>query len=309
MIRGTLTAAALVAAAVACSGDGRRDTSAGELDTTRAPAPPSAEPAPLPPMSADAVQAVVDAVNAADAQLAGLAIGKASNADVKRFAARIASAHRQKVTDRAPPLGEGPATALVAPLRDLQAAARPRLDSLLAGPEFDRAWVALQVDVHERAARRPRPGRPGRPGCGACRRSPRSRRHYAGSRGRTPGRGARVATAAAVTETPSRSRTVPTTRRWTFMTAAATLALAACGTKEGEYAKDGDTGAAAPATQQTLSPSPSMGDSTMGTARGTGKPGIAGDTLGSLGKSVGSPTTGARGADSGRRGATGAPRP
>ena len=88
------------------------------------------------------------------------------------------------------------------------------------------------------------------------------------------------------------------------------LALGACGRQEGDpaNAKDGDTGAAAPATQQTLSPNPAMGDSTMGAARGTGAPAAAGDTLGALGKSAGSPTTGAP-ADTGPKGATGAPRP
>jgi hypothetical protein len=100
------------------------------------------------------------------------------------------------------------------------------------------------------------------------------------------------------------------TIRRSILPAAAALALAACGKSDDApaYAKDGDTGAAAPATQQTLSPNPSMGDSTMGTARGTGAPGVAGDTLGALGKSAGSPTTGAR-PDSGRKRATGAPRP
>jgi hypothetical protein len=94
---------------------------------------------------------------------------------------------------------------------------------------------------------------------------------------------------------------------WTLVAVA--VALAACGGNKTEYAKDGDTGAAAPATQQTLSPNPSMGDSTMGAARGTGQPGVAGDTLGALGKSAGSPTTGTAGADTSRAGAKGAPRP
>jgi hypothetical protein len=42
----------------------------------------------------------------------------------------------------------------------------------------------------------------------------------------------------------------------------AALALASACSKapEPKYAKDGDTGAAAPATQQTLSPNPQMGD-------------------------------------------------
>lgn len=53
------------------------------------------------------------------------------------------------------------------------------------------------------------------------------------------------------------------------------------------YANEGDTGAAAPATQQTLSPNPSMGDSTVGMSRGTGVGNAAGDTAGAFGKAAG----------------------
>lgn len=67
------------------------------------------------------------------------------------------------------------------------------------------------------------------------------------------------------------------------------LGLAACGGggKTPEYANDGDTGAAAPATQQSLSPNPSMGDSTVGVSRGTGVGNMAGDTAGAFGKAAG----------------------
>ncbi len=44
------------------------------------------------------------------------------------------------------------------------------------------------------------------------------------------------------------------------------------------YANDGDTGAAAPATQQTLSPNPAMGDSTTGLRDRAGVPMAAGDS-------------------------------
>src|SRR4028119_1744640 len=70
---------------------------------------------------------------------------------------------------------------------------------------------------------------------------------------------------------------------------AALAALAACGgdMKTPKYANDGDTGAAAPATQQTLSPNPAMGDSTVGMSRGTGVGNAAGDTAGAFGKAAG----------------------
>lgn len=84
-------------------------------------------------------------------------------------------------------------------------------------------------------------------------------------------------------------------RQWTLVAAATLLAplagsLLACGGTEGgrtDYAKDGDTGAAAPATQQTLSPNPAMGDSTSGMSTRTAEPQAAGDTAGAFGKAAG----------------------
>ena len=84
-------------------------------------------------------------------------------------------------------------------------------------------------------------------------------------------------------------------RKWTLAAAAALLtstsgALVACGGGNGgrtEYAKDCDTGAASPATQQTLSPNPAMGDSTSGMSTRTGRPGVAGDTVGAFGTAAG----------------------
>ena len=61
---------------------------------------------------------------------------------------------------------------------------------------------------------------------------------------------------------------------------AAALAVAACA--EGgrtEYANDGDTGAAAPATVPTPD-APQAPDSTAGVSDRTGRDGVAGDTLG-----------------------------
>ena len=54
--------------------------------------------------------------------------------------------------------------------------------------------------------------------------------------------------------------------------------LAGCST--GEYVGDGDTGRAAPATVRDMSETQRAGDSTAGHSRRTGRPGIAGDTLG-----------------------------
>ena len=107
---------------------------------------------------------------------------------------------------------------------------------------------------------------------------------------------------------------MPYTHPTRVLAGAAVAALAACGgeMKTPKYANDGDTGAAAPATQQTLSPNPSMGDSTTGMSRGTGEGNAAGDTAGAFGKAAGQhgatpgqPTSGP--ADSGLKAQRGAP--
>ena len=60
---------------------------------------------------------------------------------------------------------------------------------------------------------------------------------------------------------------------------AAVALLAACVAEggRGDYAKDGDSGAAAPAAVQTVN-APQTADSTAGVSRRTGAPGAAGDT-------------------------------
>jgi hypothetical protein len=101
------------------------------------------------------------------------------------------------------------------------------------------------------------------------------------------------------------------------LAAAAVLAagLAACGSemKTPNSANEGDTGAASPGTQQSLSPNPAMGDSTTGMSRGTGVGNAAGDTAGAFGKAAGQhgavpgrPTSG-NSADSGLKAQRGAP--
>lgn len=112
-------------------------------------------------------------------------------------------------------------------------------------------------------------------------------------------------------------------RPWLFSSAAVVLStfaatMLACGGPSGGasgtgYAADGDSGAAAPATKQELSPNPAMGDSTTGMSRGTGEGNMAGDTSGAFGKAAGAhgavpgqPTAG-NSPDSGLKAQRGAP--
>lgn len=74
--------------------------------------------------------------------------------------------------------------------------------------------------------------------------------------------------------------TIPTLARGaTLLAAAAALAACTAGGRE-DYVKDGDSGAAAPATVQTVN-TPITPDSTAGVSRRTGVPGPAGDTTAS----------------------------
>jgi hypothetical protein len=71
--------------------------------------------------------------------------------------------------------------------------------------------------------------------------------------------------------------------------AALSVSLVACGGSKGgrsDYVQDADTGAAAPATKLTPD-NPAAPNSTAGVSERTGKPGVAGDTLGSKGAAAG----------------------
>jgi putative membrane protein len=100
-------------------------------------------------LSEEAVQGVIDAINASDAAVAAAAVRKATDAEVKRFATSLASAHPQKVTET-PPL-KNEAGALVAPLRAIQAQSTAKLGGMAPGASFDRAFIDAQITTHERA--------------------------------------------------------------------------------------------------------------------------------------------------------------
>ena len=64
-----------------------------------------------------------------------------------------------------------------------------------------------------------------------------------------------------------------------FATLLATAACGGSGGGRGDYVRDGDTGAAAPATTPTVN-NPGAPDSTAGVSQRTGTAAAAGDTLG-----------------------------
>jgi hypothetical protein len=77
--------------------------------------------------------------------------------------------------------------------------------------------------------------------------------------------------------------------RWRWALAAAVVAVAACDAKGGrtDYSKSPDSGAVPPAMRIDTSLTRTMPDSTAGGPGRTGKPGVAGDTLSTRGRPVG----------------------
>ena len=97
------------------------------------------------------------------------------------------------------------------------------------------------------------------------------------------------------------------------LAAALALSVAACGAAGGreEYAEDGDTGAAAPATEggYDASTAEMIGrDSSLGTQGRTGTPGVAGDTMGERGMPAGRTDSATRATLRQRTGTTPPPR-
>jgi hypothetical protein len=83
--------------------------------------------------------------------------------------------------------------------------------------------------------------------------------------------------------------------------AAMVSVVGACNAEGGreDYSQSADSGAVAPAMRPDTSASRHMPDSTAGGAQRTGRPGVAGDTLGTRGQPAG--TTGAPRPDTTRR--------
>ena len=80
---------------------------------------------------------------------------------------------------------------------------------------------------------------------------------------------------------PSHSRSTSLLAGTGALLCALGVSILGCGGSgggSGEYANDGDTGAAAPATVQTPSPNPAMGDSTTGLMGRAGHGMMAGDS-------------------------------
>ena len=98
------------------------------------------------------VRSLIDAINASETEMSQLALQKGQHAEVRRYAQAMIAAHRQASLDK--PIeaaGSNSANDLLVPMADAHRKAMQRLQSLEAGPAFDRAYITAQVQGHEGA--------------------------------------------------------------------------------------------------------------------------------------------------------------
>jgi putative membrane protein len=177
MIRSTRTVAVLALSALAfiqCGGDQKSPESPSSLPSAEPPAPASetdagtsmnsapavasaqakaddeaAAPPKVEALSDEQIAAVTDAANTAEIEQAKLAESKSKDAGVKRFAAMMI-AHHGAAKQKQAKLKITPADSSVS--TGLQADAASTLDTLKAdkGKDFDKAYIAAQVDGHQK---------------------------------------------------------------------------------------------------------------------------------------------------------------
>ncbi|GLC23964.1 hypothetical protein rosag_04770 [Roseisolibacter agri] len=98
------------------------------------------------------VRSLIDAINTSETEMSQLALQKAQNAEVRRYAQAMIAAHRQAPLDRGvEAAGTNSANDLLVPMADAHAKTMAQLQKLEAGPAFDRAYMNAQVQGHEGA--------------------------------------------------------------------------------------------------------------------------------------------------------------
>ena len=98
------------------------------------------------------VRSLIDAINTSETEMSQLALQKGQNPEVRRYAQAMIAAHRQAPLDRpVEAAGTNSANDLLVPLADAHGKTMQRLQTLEAGPAFDRAYITAQVQGHEGA--------------------------------------------------------------------------------------------------------------------------------------------------------------
>ena len=177
MIRSTRTFAVLALSALAfiqCGGDQKPPETPETMPSAEPPAPApdadagtssnaaaavasaqakaddqAAAPPKVEPLSDEQIAAVTDAANTAEIEQAKLAESKSKDAGVKRFAAMMIE-HHGAAKQKQAKLKIKPAESAVS--TGLQADAASTLDALKTdkGKDFDKAYIAAQVDAHQK---------------------------------------------------------------------------------------------------------------------------------------------------------------
>ena len=101
------------------------------------------------------VRSLLDAINASEIEASQVAVQKAQNADVKRYAQAMISAHQQQApagnAAAAGAAGGNSASDLLVPLQDSHRKVMQQLQATATGPAFDRAYINAQIQAHESA--------------------------------------------------------------------------------------------------------------------------------------------------------------
>lgn len=121
------------------------DTAATDAAATAAEAPPAA---PVAPTAAEFVEKAA-ASDMFEIEAGKLAQSKAKNAEVKKFAGEMVTAHTKSTADLKKAIADSGQT--ITPPAALPADLQTKLDMLKTAPDFDKAYVDGQVAAHEEA--------------------------------------------------------------------------------------------------------------------------------------------------------------
>jgi putative membrane protein len=97
------------------------------------------------------VRSLLGAIDASEIEASQLALQKAQNADVKRYAQSMIAAHQQQAPGAQAGAAAGSGSDLLTPLQDSHRKVMTKLQATATGPAFDRAYITAQVQAHEGA--------------------------------------------------------------------------------------------------------------------------------------------------------------
>jgi putative membrane protein len=127
------------------SGTGAVGNATGSIGTPGSGAMQSGDP------SDAGVRSLLGAIDASEVEASQVALQKAQNAEVKRYAQSMIAAHQRTAQEAPVAAGANTASDLLTPLQDMHRKVMTQLQSTATGPAFDRAYINAQVQAHEGA--------------------------------------------------------------------------------------------------------------------------------------------------------------